>query len=205
METIKNCEVVEVNQDQDVVLFQLLDKEKLEVHTIKWNKKAYDAEHKKFVESEEKEKQVEEWANQYFNLNLEEIEKAIGQVKDVYAYDTFDSLWECVQKIPPELEGQILSATIKAITLEKEGIRIDFDYEGDVYRSNMSFTDKIGDTYYINPQKRKKAVEKFEEKFHVPVEESDKLIGKQIMVEIKKAFGKFIYADIKKLPPVRKK
>lgn len=52
-------------------------------------------------------------------------------------------------------------------------------------------------SWFTNPQKQKKQFEKFEDKFGVTVENGDEIIGKNIMVEIKLAFKKFTYGDIK--------
>ena len=56
--------------------------------------------------------------------------------------------------------------------------------------------------WFINPVKRKKQYDKFEEKFQMPVTEIDKMIGKNVLVEVKKAMGKYIYSEIK---PFKKK
>ena len=38
-----------------------------------------------------------------------------------------------------------------------------------------------------------------EKKFQVPIEEKESLIGKKIILEVKKAFGTHIYTEIKPL------
>ena len=48
--------------------------------------------------------------------------------------------------------------------------------------------------------KKEKELAKFEEKFGVPIDEKDSLIGQKLIVEVKSAFGKFFYGDIKPMP-----
>lgn len=64
----------------------------------------------------------------------------------------------------------------------------------------MTYADYMEDLkqWFTNPQKKVKQFKKFENKFGVSVENSDEIIGKEIMVEVKVAFGKFPYGDIKK-------
>ena len=54
--------------------------------------------------------------------------------------------------------------------------------------------------WYQDPVKKEQQYRKFEEKFHVPVEEKDSLIGHPLMVEVKSAFGNNFWGDIKKFP-----
>ena len=49
----------------------------------------------------------------------------------------------------------------------------------------------------MNPVKKKKQFEKFETKFNMPVSEIENMVGKQVLVEVKKALGKYIYSEIK--------
>ena len=54
--------------------------------------------------------------------------------------------------------------------------------------------------WYQDPVKKETQYRRFEEKFHVPVERKDELIGHPLMVEVKSAFGTNYYGDIKKFP-----
>jgi hypothetical protein len=54
--------------------------------------------------------------------------------------------------------------------------------------------------WFINPTKREKQYTKFEEKFQMPVDEIENMIGKDIIVEVKKAMGKYIYNEVKPFP-----
>ena len=56
-------------------------------------------------------------------------------------------------------------------------------------------------TWMTNPQDKVNKFEKFKDKFAgVPVEDRETLIGKPIIVEVKKAFRDALYGDIKKMP-----
>ena len=50
-----------------------------------------------------------------------------------------------------------------------------------------------------NPNERAKKLTRFKDTFGVPFEQKDTLVGKPIMVEVKIAFGKFPYGEIKKM------
>ena len=54
--------------------------------------------------------------------------------------------------------------------------------------------------WFVNPLKKKKQFEKFEDKFGITVDEKEKLIGETAMIEIKLAFGKFVHVEIKPFP-----
>ena len=58
--------------------------------------------------------------------------------------------------------------------------------------------------WFINPIKQKKQYDKFEEKFQMPVTEIENMIGKTVLVEVKKAMGKWIYSEIKPFKKAKK-
>jgi uncharacterized protein YdbL (DUF1318 family) len=57
----------------------------------------------------------------------------------------------------------------------------------------------------VNPVKKKKQYDKFAEKFQMPVEEIEAMVGKNVLVEVKKALGKYIYSEIKPFQKAKKK
>ena len=69
----------------------------------------------------------------------------------------------------------------------------------------MSYADYMESkkTWFTNPIKKKKQYDKFETKFGVLVENMQEMVGKKIMCEVKVAFGKFPYVEIK--PLIKKK
>lgn len=200
MELHKDLPVVDIENTDDAVKFIFINSDSNEIYEVIFHKKQYDTKTREYVESDEKLKQTETWCQTYFGLPLDKIDQAIGQKHDVYVYEGYNSLWESDKKFTPDTVGQIIEAKIKEVTLNNTGIKIRYDYKGSTYSSNMGFTQKVGDNFYVNPQKKLKQLQRFEDKFHVPIEQANKLTGKKIMVEIKKAMGKYVYGDIKALP-----
>jgi len=62
----------------------------------------------------------------------------------------------------------------------------------------MTYADYVEDLkeWFVNPQKRKKQLEKFNERYGIPFEQKDDLIRSNIIVNVKCAFGKFYYGEI---------
>ncbi len=103
--------------------------------------------------------------------------------------------------------GQIFEVEIVHAEDDGKKISLQFEYEGELYESKMQYADYLDarKEWFINPQKRKKQYEKFEEKFGFLVGEIEKMIGKTVMVEVKKAMGKWVYNEIKPFPKKKKK
>lgn len=207
-ELLENLECVDAqyeDKNQKVIL-TFLHEDRGEVREISLNKQVYDRNTEKFVDDEKKAAQVEKWCEEYFGLTFDRMGEAIGEKKDIYCYDNFNSLWEVamVEKFGDEMEGQIFEAQIVKAFDDGRKISLQFEYEGDLYESKMQYADYLEarNEWFVNPQKRKKQYEKFEEKFDLLVGEIDQMVGKTVMVEVKKAYGKFIYNEIK---PFKKK
>lgn len=204
MELLKDLELMEVAINDGTATLTFLDVEKGEIREVFFRKNKYDRDKNKFVPDEEQAKRVEEWSQEYFSTSFDDLGKAVGQTKDVYAYPNFNSLWEStvIEKFTKDQEGEIFSTEIKEIEDDGNAIHIRFDYDGKTYQSNMGYSkyDEARKQWFVNPQKKQKQYQKFEEKFHVSIENKDELVGKEIMVEIKVAFGTNAYAEIKKLP-----
>ncbi|HAA5562529.1 TPA_asm: hypothetical protein GF878_05460 [Listeria monocytogenes] len=207
-EKLEQLELVEVVIKEGKATLQFIDMERGELREVIFNKNIFDKEKNEFVPDEEKAVKVEEWCQEYFQLTFDDLSKAIGVKKDVYAYDKFNSLWESEQiaKFDKDMVGQIISSTVKDVTDDGIGVHIKFEYEGEVYQSNMTYSDYMETMkkWFTNPQKQRKHYEKFEEKFGISIENKEELIGKDIMVEVKSAFGKFVYSDIKPFPKKKK-
>lgn len=211
MNVLEQLELVEVEFDDAKVVLTFLDEDAGEIREITFNKKVYDKDTNKFVADSKKEEQVEQWCQEHFGLTFDDMEQAVGTRHDVYCYDKFNSMWESntiqVAKFDEDYVGQILNGEITEIKVETEGIRIFISYEGDTYRSNMSFSKMVGSKWYVDPQKRTKQTAKFEEKFLVPADRADELVGKSVMFEVKKmnTGGGAIYIEIKPFPKKSKK
>lgn len=194
---INDAELVDVT-DRDGKINLTFLKDDM-IYEVVWNKRKYDPATNDRVESPEKEQQVEGWSEQFFGVPSKDIAKELGSKHDVYVYDTFASLWENTNKFTKEQNGKSYRTEIERIDLEETQISIWYRIEDKLYSSKMSFNQKIRDAYYLNPIKQRKQFAKFETKFGVPVEQKDELIGQEILVKVKCAFGKFYYGEVEKL------
>jgi hypothetical protein len=210
MELKEQLEIVDVNYEDNkkcTVIF--LDEEMGEIREVNFNKQKYDQDTKKFVDDQEKAQQVEEWCEEHFGLTFDRLAETIGERKDVYCYDNFNSVFpvKMIQKFDDDMVGQIFEVEIVHAEDDGKKISLQFEYEGELYESKMQYADYLDarKEWFINPQKRKKQYEKFEEKFGFLVGEIDKMIGKTVMVEVKKAMGKWVYSEVKPFPKKKKK
>lgn len=201
MELRKDCELVEVvykNDDKKAVL-TFLDEEQGQVLEVNFNRQSYDD--GEFIDNPDKAAKVDEWCKEHFDTTYDDLPSMVGVKKDIYVYDRFNSLWESneTKKFAVTDKGKVFQTDIKRITDDGFGIHIYFDYEGEEYESKMMYSDYIENLrkWFVNPQKQKKQHEKFANLFGVDIEDAEKIIGKEILVEVKVAFKKFAYCDIK--------
>jgi hypothetical protein len=203
-EKLEQLELVEVSTKDGKATLQFIDRERGEVRDVYFNKNIFDPEKGTFIPSEEKAAKVEEWSQEYFGLAFDDLHQAIGVKKDVYAYDTFNSLWELEQvaKFDKSEVGMLFSTTVTSVVDDGIGIKIKFEHEGKTYQSNMNYSEYLESTreWFKNPQKERKQRQRFEEKFGISVDEKEKLVGQEIMVEVKLAFNRNVYTEIKPLP-----
>lgn len=210
MELKEQLEIVDVNfEDNKKCTIIFLDEEMGEIREVNFNRQKWDQDSKKFVDDEEKAKQVEEWCEEHFGLSFDRLAETIGERKDVYCYDNFNSVFpvKMIQKFDEDMVGQIFEVEIAHAEDDGKKISLQFEYEGELYESKMQYADYLEarKEWLINPIKRKKQYEKFEEKFGFLVGEIDKMVGKTVMVEVKKAMGKYIYTEVKPFPKKKKK
>ncbi len=204
MELRKELELVSVEYENNgkKAVFTFLDKERKQVRVVNFNRQIY--RDGKFVDDPEKAAKVDEWCAKYFGCGFAELEGCVGQKKDVYCYDKFNSLWEVdqIEKFTKDMLGQIFQTEVKEIVVDDYFIKIRYEIEGKTYESKMTFGTYFQATkeWYQDPVKKETQYRRFEEKFHVPVERKDELVGHPLMVEVKSAFGTNYYGDIKKFP-----
>lgn len=207
MELLKDLELVNVEFEGQKATLTFLDEEKAEIREVNFNKQVFDRENNKWIDDEEKAEKVEKWCEEFFGLTFDRLAEAIGERRDVYAYDNFNSLFEVkmTKKFEKDMVGQIMEVEVTDVIDDGKAIHIEFEYEGDTYENKMQYADylEVKKQWFINPVKRQKQYDKFEEKFHISIDEKEKLIGKKIMIEVKLAFNKFVYAEVK--PFLRKK
>ena len=198
----KDLELVEVAYDNNgkKAILRFLDIENAELLEVNFNKQIY--ENGEFIDDEKKEGQVEERCKEYFDSRFDELRTKVGVKKDVYKYGQFNSLWEVniINKFDKKDKGKIFQSEIKEVVDTGQRISVKFEYEGKTYEKKFQYSDYVEslEKWFVNPQKKNKQYERFEELFGVSVEEADKILGKPIMVEVKIAYGKYPYADIKK-------
>jgi hypothetical protein len=208
-ELLEQLELVDaIFEDNKKVTLVFLHEERGEIREVNFNKQVYDKDTKKFVDDAEKAQKCEEWAEEYFGLPFDRLAEAIGERKDVYCYDNFNSLFEVqmVTKFEEDMLGQVFEVEVSNAFDDGKKIAIQFEYEGNLYESKMQYADYVEarKEWFINPIKQKKQYDKFENKFQMPVTEIENMIGKTVLVEVKKAMGKWIYSEIKPFKKAKK-
>jgi hypothetical protein len=208
MKKLENLELVAVEYSDKMpkVTLTFLDADNGEIREVNFNKHVY--ENDKFVPNDEKAEKVEEWCQQFFGVTFDDLASAIGDRKDIYCYDKFNSMFEIaqIQKFSDDMLGQILNVDVTDVIDDGKAIKIRFDYDGDVYESKMNYSTfvEVRNEWFVNPQKQQKQYDKFKEKFHIDIADKEELIGKSVMVEVKKAMGKYVYTEIKPFPKKKK-
>lgn len=204
MKKLEQLELIEVEENDGALTLTFLDEENGLVRDVQFHKKKFDREKKKWIQNDEQEKFVEEKVLKYLGTTYDDAVNAIGQRHDVYCYPKFNSLWESssAEKFTKEEVGEIFETVIKSI--EDNGIALvtKFEHDGKVYESRMTYAKYIESMkkWFPDPIKMEKQLAKFEEKYGIEFGDRDELIGRKIMVEVKEAFNKYPYAEIKKLP-----
>lgn len=204
MELRKELELVNVEYESEnkKAVLTFLDTERKQVRVVNFNKQTY--QDGKYIDDPEKAAKVDEWCKTYFESDFLSLTECIGQKKDVYCYERFNSLWEVdqVEKFTPDMVGAIYQTEIKDITVDDYFIKVRYEIEGKTYESKLTFGTyfKETKTWYQDPIKKDQKYKQFEEKFLVPVSRKDELIGHPLMVEVKSAFGNNYYGDMKKFP-----
>lgn len=193
---------VEYENEKKKAVLTFLDREKKQVRVVNFNRQSY--RDNKYVDDPEKAAKVDEWCREHFDTTFNNLGNMVGTKKDVYCYEKFNSLWEIeqIEKFTPDMVGNIYQTEVREIVVDDYFIKIRFDIEGKTYESKMTFGIYMKDSreWFQDPIKKEMQYKKFEEKFHVPVEQKDRLIGHPLMVEVKSAFGTNYYGEIKKFP-----
>lgn len=212
---VKELELVSVEYDNGTALLTFLDEELGEIREVNLRKTRFDQEKKKQVPDEKAAIRAEEIAQEFLGVSFDEIEKLIPQSESeeshffpVYIYEKFNSLKETivVDKFSTDDVGAIFSTPVIDVFDDGKGIHIQFEEDGKLRQSNMGYSkyDEVRNQWFVNPQQKVKQYAKFEDKFGIKVEDMKDLIGKEIMVEIKLAFGTAAYAEIKPFPKKKK-
>ncbi|MBF0714513.1 hypothetical protein HZY83_07470 [Gemella sp. GH3] len=199
----EQLELVQVEYDNKLVTLMFLDEDEGVLRNVKFNKQAYDSNKNQFVDDPKKAEQVDKWCEEYFDTTFDKLEDCVGVRRDVYIYDRFCSLFEVdmVNKFPEDMVGDIFNTEIEEI--EDDGLKIvvKYRYNDTLYQSKFQYGTYVNSIkkWLVEPNNKIKAYDKFENKFKVPFSEKNTLIGRDIMVEVKKAMGKYTYGEIKPL------
>ena len=197
---------VEFENDGKKAILTFLNQEEGTVLDVSFNKQSYSDGN--FIDDPEKAKKVEEWSQDFFGFDFKDLEKAVGQRKTVYEYGKFNSLWEStqVEKYPQDMVGMIMEVVVSDCFMDDTAIRIRWEDGGSTYEAKLGFAKYMEDQrkWFINPQRRTKQTEKFKTLFGIPVERCKELVGVSIMIELKLAFKKFVYAEPKALAKDKK-
>lgn len=189
----KDLLLVEVELTEGMsVVFRFLNEDEGLLYEVTWNFRKYDPDNKKWIVSADQEEKVAEWAKEHFGVEVAELAN-LGDsniYKDVYHYDTFNSLWEIqrTEKMPKDRVGEIFTVTITAVEETSKGFLPKFEEEGKSYGISGFDTStflKGQNKFFKDPVKEEKAKEKFLDRFGISLEDKDLLVGEEVMVEIK--------------------
>ena len=189
----KDLLLVEVELTDGIsVVFRFLNEDEGLLYEVTWNFRKFDPDNKKWVTSPEQEEKVAQWADEYFGVVVADLAN-LGDAniyKDVYHYDTFNSLWEIqrTEKMPKDRVGEIFTVTITDVEETSKGFLPKFEEEGKTYGISGFDTStflKGQNKFFKDPVKEEKAKEKFLDRFGISLEDKDLLVGEEVMVEIK--------------------
>lgn len=209
MELLEKLELVDVAFDDNnkKCVLTFLDENRGEIREINFNRQIYKDE--KWIDDEKQAEKVDLWCEEHFGLPFDRLAEAIGERRDVYCYDRFNSLHEVqiVEKFGDDMVGQIFEVDLCNAFDDGKKIALQFEYEGKLYESKMSYAEYFEPKreWFVNPIKQNKQYEKFLEKFQMPVTEIENMIGKTVMIEVKKAMGKHVYSEVKPFKKPKKK
>lgn len=206
---LENLELVEVTIEDKKAVLTFLDADNGEIREVTFNKQVF--KEGQFVDDAEKAEKVEKWCQEYFNLSFENLGQAIGDRKTIYCYDRFNSLFEIAQiaKFEEDMIGQIMSVEISEVIDDGQAVKIRFEHEGETYESPMRYAKflELRGEFFVDSVLRQKKYDKFKEKFHIDIAAKEELVGKSVMIEVKKwSFsGKTgTWIDIKPFPKKKK-
>lgn len=202
MERIEQCEMIKaeiVNGNRLEMKFY--DAKNDLLRTVKFNKQSYDREQGKFVDDQEKAQKCEEWSQKYFGCSFDEVPEQVGVSRDVYVYDNFCSLWESedtqrAKKFDGPIKG-IIKTQIENIYLDNVGIHVEYKYNDELYESKYTTSEFIKDLkkWVRDPDREARAYKRFKEIYGVDFSQKDQLIGREIQVQVKKAFSSY-YGEV---------
>lgn len=199
---IENLELADVvREDKNKAILKLIDRDNKLIYEVNLNKLAFDRETNTWKPNKEKAENVEKTCLEYVGYSFDELEKAIGKNFNIYEYDWGYSFYKIntISKFKAEHKGKSFQTVIDDIIVDDViGIHIRYKWKDETYQTNMTYGqfDEVTRQWYLVPLEKKKKYNAFLTKFGVPVEEKEKLIGKNIIINVKSAFGTHFYGEL---------
>ena len=122
-----------------------LDADKGEIREVNFNKNKYDEASKKYLPDAEKAAEVDKWCEEYFQTAFEELAQCIGDRKDIFCYDRFNSLWEVkmISKFDDEMVGQIFEWNAAMLKMMAKKSASNLNMMGNCMQSKMQYADYL--------------------------------------------------------------
>lgn len=201
MELLKNLELITVVRDDEKAVLKFLDMDRGEIRSVNFNKKVY--KDGNYVADDEKAERVEKWCQDIFGLEFDDLEMAIGQKMDVYAYDNFNSLFkmDIVEKFTKEMHKKAFQTQIEEIGDDGKKLYVNYSIDGKKFQTKFQYSEYLDDMkiWVVDPLRKTTQLERFGDLFDISFDNPERdevLIGKEILVQCKCAFGKFYYGEI---------
>ena len=202
MERIEQCEMIKAEIVNGTRLeMKFYDAKNDLLRTVKFNKQNYDRENGKFVDDPEKAQKCEEWSQKYFGCSFDEVPEQVGVSRDIYVYDNFCSLWETEEtQRAKRFDGPVKSlikTQIENIYLDNVGIHVEYKYNDEIYETKYTTSEYIKDLkkWVRDPDREARAYKRFKDIYGVEFSQKDELIGREIQVQVKKAFSSY-YGEV---------
>lgn len=202
MEIRENCAMIKAEIVNGTRLeMKFYDAQDDVLRTVKFNRQNWDREKGQYVDSEEKAQQCEEWSQKYFGVSFNEVPECVGEVRTIYIYDNFCSLWETeetkrAKHFDSPVKG-IIKTKIENIYTDNIGIHVEYLYNGELYESKYTMAEFVKDLkkWVRDPEKETRAKKRFKEIYGKDITQKDELIGAEIQVQVKKAFSSY-YGEV---------
>lgn len=192
---------VEYNENHTTATLNYLNSDSASILPVKIHTEKYDESSKTWQKDVEQEQRADETAKNELGVEgFDQLPGAIESTHDVYQYDNYYSLFERqgYDRFDEKYVDSSIVGEIKEVKDNDTAILIVFDFEGTDYASKLNYSKYIKSLKKSLPVegKKDKALERFQKKTGVSFDESESLIGKKGMFEIKKT-GQYTWADLK--------
>lgn len=191
---------VEYQENGKKVVLTFLDEEMGEICDVQFNKQKYD--NGKYVDDPDRAAKTEQKVYELTGCSFDNLSSLVGAgfSADVYCYDKFNSLEpvSTIQKFDKSMNGKSYMTKVDDIIMDDIAIRVRYTIDNKQYETKYTFAKYLEDMkkWFVNPIDKVKKLEKFEKTFGVPFNQKDSLIGNDVIIIVKSAFGKCYYGEI---------